>query len=60
MVYFALEKTRSALEDIAGIEKISIAIDDNEGNLNLWAGLIHQVIREPTFNNTADWFSVGG
>lgn len=48
IVCFAPEKTRSASEDIAGIEKISIVIDDRRGNLDLCAGLIHQKINEPT------------
>ncbi len=46
-VCFAPDNTRSAREDIAGIEKKSIAIDDNKGNQDLLAGLIHQDINVP-------------
>ncbi len=48
MVSFAPENTLSASEDVAGIEKISIAIDDKRENLDLWAGLIYHEIKEPT------------
>ncbi len=34
IVCFAPENTRSASEDIAGIEKMSIAIEDKIGNLD--------------------------
>ena len=45
---FCPRKTRSVSEDIAEIKKISIAIDDRRGNLDLCAWLIHQEINEPT------------
>ena len=41
MVFFAAEKSRSTSEDIAGIDRISMAIRDNEGNRVRWAMLVH-------------------
>ena len=41
-VFFAPENTLSGSDDIAGIEKISIAISESKGKRLFWAGLCHQ------------------
>lgn len=42
------KKTRSALENIAGIKKFSITINDNKKNLDPGMRLINQEINDPT------------
>ena len=48
IVCFTPENTRSASDDIAGLEKISIAVAERSVNLDLGAGLIHQDSTELT------------